>query len=191
MPSVRQPFFAKSAILLFEHKAYDDSSSTTLQAMPSRKGGNFMKELTHSDGKLPSFRGENAIECKPHSPTVLYVCWDIARSRMRMVASYLQADSVLIKKGIRLYDVTGRCFDGASVRNSRDIIVDQEASSWYIPDVVPGHTYIADFGLFHGERFCPILRSEPAAAPRSQPSAWSRPRGSRNLPAAGKQAATT
>ncbi|MFM1650578.1 DUF4912 domain-containing protein [Brevibacillus sp. B_LB10_24] len=150
-----------------------------------------MKERTYSYRKWPSFHGENVIECLSHSPTVLYIRWDIARPRIRMVASYLQADSALIKKGIRLYDVTGRCFDGASVHSSRDIIVDQEASSWYIPDVVPGHTYIVDLGLFHGERFCPILRSEPAATPRSQPSAWSRMRGGCDQAAAGKQVATT
>ncbi len=125
--------------------------------------------------KLPSFYGRDKMKLMVQSPSVLYVYWEITWPRMRMVASYLQADYRQIQKGIRVYDVTDRLFDGANAHSHRDVKVTEEASSWYIHDVQPGRTYIADFGLFHEGRFCPILRSEPAATPRSQQAGWGEP----------------
>lgn len=125
--------------------------------------------------KLPSFYGDNLVKLLSQGPTVLFAYWEITWPRMRMVASYLQTDYRYIRKGIRLYDVTDRYFNGANAHTYRDIIVDDQASSWYIPDCQPGRTYIADFGLYHENRFCPILRSEPIATPRNQMAPWGDP----------------
>jgi hypothetical protein len=125
--------------------------------------------------QLPDYYGENVIRLMVQSPAVLYVYWEITWPRMRMVASYLQTDYRDVQKGIRLYDVTDRYFDGGNAHGWRDILVGEDARSWYIPNVQPGRTYIADFGLFHEGRFCPILRSEPAATPRNWTAAWGEP----------------
>jgi hypothetical protein len=128
-----------------------------------------------SGWRLPSFYARDVVKIMVQSPTVLYVYWEITWPRMRMVASYLQADYRQIHKGLRLYDVTDRLFDGANAHCYRDVLVTAEACSWYIRDVEPGRTYIADFGLFHEGRFCPILRSEPVATPRNKPANWGEP----------------
>jgi hypothetical protein len=128
-----------------------------------------------SDWRLPSFYARDVVKLMVQGPTVLYVYWEITWPRMRMVASYFQADYRQIHKGLRLYDVTDRLFDGTNAHHYRDVPVSEEASSWYIRDVEPGRTYIVDFGLFHDGRFCPILRSDPAATPRNRQAAWGEP----------------
>jgi hypothetical protein len=124
---------------------------------------------------LPTFYGENVIRLMIQKPTVLHVYWEITWPRMRMVASYLQTDYRDVQKGIRLYDVTDRFFNGANAHSWRDILVSDDAHSWYIPDVQPGRTYIADFALYHEGRCCPILRSKPVATPRNWPASWGEP----------------
>jgi hypothetical protein len=92
-----------------------------------------------------------------------------------MVASYLQADYRHIQKGLRIYDVTDRFFDGHNAHSVKDVLVHEEASSWYIREMQPGRTYLVDFGLFEHGRFCPILRSEPVETPRNTKAAWGEP----------------
>jgi|GEM_PF-643386 len=124
---------------------------------------------------LSSFYGENVVKLMPQSPTILFAYWEITWNRMRMVASYLKTDYRDIQKGLRVYDVTDRYFDGANAHSHTDIIVHPEATSWYITNVQPGRTYIADFGLYHEGRFCPILRSQPVATARNTPARWGEP----------------
>jgi len=141
------------------------------EAVPSESSG----DAPGTEWSLPSFYAKDKIKLMVQGPTVLYIYWEITWPRLRMVASYLQADTRDIEKGIRLYDVTDRLFDGANAHSVQDVRVSPEASSWYIRDVQPGRTYIADFGLFHDGRFCPILRSEPVATPRNRKADWGEP----------------
>ncbi|MGC5325645.1 DUF4912 domain-containing protein [Brevibacillus sp. SYSU BS000544] len=146
--------------------------STEEVALPVEQGQLNRRNTTW---KLPSFYGENVIKLMPQGPTVLLAYWEITWPRMRMVANYLQTDYRFIRRGIRLYDVTDRYFNGGNSNDYRDVIVNDEVSSWYIQHVKPGRTYMADFGLFHEDRFCPILRSEPIATPRNEMAPWGDP----------------
>ncbi|MGG4453445.1 DUF4912 domain-containing protein [Brevibacillus porteri] len=130
------------------------------------------KEL---EWQLPAFYGRDIVKVMTQGPTVLFVYWEITWQRMRMVASYLQADYRHIKKGLRLYDVTERLFDGKNEHSVRDVLVQEEAHSWYVKDVEPGRTYIVDFGLYEHNRFCPILRSETMVTPRQSKANWGEP----------------
>ncbi|MGD8190064.1 DUF4912 domain-containing protein [Brevibacillus ginsengisoli] len=149
------------------------SMGTSIQADAKGTTSQQKEQSNTYPWKLPSFYGDNMIKLIPQGPTVLFAYWEITWSRMRMVATYLQTDYRMIRKGIRLYDVTDRYFNGANAHTYRDIFVQEEgASSWYIHDCQPGRTYIADFGLFHEGRFCPILRSEPIVTPRDRQAPW-------------------
>lgn len=130
---------------------------------------------TEPEWQLPAFYGRDIVKVMAQGPTVLFVYWEITWPRMRMVASYLQADYRHIQKGLRLYDVTERYFDGKNAHSFRDVLVQEEAHSWYVQDVVPGRTYIVDFGLYEENRFCPIIRSEPIVTPRQSKASWGEP----------------
>ena len=153
--------------------------STVASIQAQTQGATNQQEKKRSNThhwKLPSFYGDNVIKLLPQGPSVLFAYWEITWPRMRMVATYLQTDYRMIRKGIRLYDVTDRYFNGANAHSYRDIVVhDEGASSLYIHDCQPGRTYIADFGLFHEGRFCPILRSEPIITPRNRQAPWGDP----------------
>lgn len=125
--------------------------------------------------RLPPFYGRDVVKVMVQSPTVLFIYWEITWPRMRMIASYLQADYRQIQKGLRIYDVTDRMFDGGNAHSIRDVMVETDAHNWFIHDVEPNRTYIADFGLYEHGRFCPILRSEPVATPRSTKAEWGEP----------------
>lgn len=133
------------------------------------------KDTVKRTWQLPSFYAKNIVKVMVQSPHVLFVYWEITWPRMRMVASYLQTDYRSIEKGLRLYDVTERFFDGANAHSHRDIHLSEEVASWYINDVQPNRTYIVDFGLFHMGFFCPILRSEPIVTPCNQAAVWGEP----------------
>ncbi|MED1782200.1 DUF4912 domain-containing protein [Brevibacillus fortis] len=130
---------------------------------------------TELDWQLPVFYGRDIVKVMVQSPTTLLVYWEITWPRMRMIASYLQADYRHIQKGLRLYDVTERYFDGKNAHFVRDVLVHEEAHSWYVKDIDPGRTYIVDFGLYEQNRFCPILRSEAVVTPRNSKADWGEP----------------
>ncbi|AWX57115.1 DUF4912 domain-containing protein [Brevibacillus brevis] len=130
---------------------------------------------TELEWQLPAFYGRDIVKVMTQGPTVLFIYWEITWPRMRMVASYLQADYRHIQKGLRLYDVTERLFDGKNAHSVRDVLVDEEAHSWYVKDVEPGRTYIVDFGLYEHNRFCPILRSETVVTPQNSKAGWGEP----------------
>lgn len=155
--------------------AIEHSTGKEAANRATRNADTALGEKKEEGWKLPSFYARDLVKLMVQSPDVLFVYWEITWPRMRMVASYFQSDYQAIQKGIRLYDVTDRYFNGANAHAYRDIYVHEEASSWYIRGVQPGRTYIADFGLFHEDRFCPILRSEPVATPRNQPAVWGDP----------------
>jgi len=99
------------------------------------------------------------------SPSILHVSWELTWSRLVMVASYLRAEQQELEKGIRLYDVTGISFNGNNARSWVDIRIEGDTNDCFIPNVQPNCSYVADFGLFHEERFYPILRSETVSTP--------------------------
>ncbi len=109
-----------------------------------------------------------------YSPTVMQVSWELSWTRLAMVASYLHADQQEVQKMIRLYDVTGIMFTGSNAHSWVDIPVTGEANDCFIPNVQPNRSYIAEFGLFHEDRFCPILRSEAVSPPGNYVPAWTR-----------------
>lgn len=157
-------------------KSKRQSTATSIQSQTQGTTSQPEEPSQTHHWKLPSFYGDNVIKLNPQGPTVLFAYWEITWSRMRMVASYLQTDYRFIRKGIRLYDVTDRYFNGANAHTYQDIVIHEEGvASWYIRNCQPGRTYIADFGLFHEGRFCPILRSEPVATPRNQAAPWGDP----------------
>lgn len=125
--------------------------------------------------QLPGFYGRDLVKVMVQGPTVLFVYWEITWPRMRMIASYLQTDYRQIQKGLRVYDVTERLFDGKNAHSFRDVLVNEEAHSWYVKEVEPGRTYIIDFGLYEQNRFCPILRSEAVMTPRRTKAGWGEP----------------
>jgi hypothetical protein len=160
---------------LIHQTASSEHAEPQMPERPELVPSDQAEEKAGQGWRLPSFYAKDKVKVMVQGPTILYVYWEITWPRMRMVASYLQADTREIEKGLRLYDVTDRFFDGANAHSYLDIKVTEEASSWYINGVQPGRTYIADFGLFHEDRFCPILRSEPAATPRNRKAEWGEP----------------
>jgi len=128
-----------------------------------------------NEWRLPAFYGRDVVKAMAQGPAVLFVYWEITWPRMRMVASYLQADYRQIQKGLRVYDVTDRIFTGQNAHSVRDVFVHEDAHSWYVRDVAPGRTYLVDFGLYEQGRFCPILRSEPVETPRNTKAVWGEP----------------
>lgn len=149
------------------------SESTTSQTVRRSLQQN---EAAEDQGwRLASFYGRDLIKAMAQGPTVLFVYWEITWPRMRMVASYLQSDYRQIQKGLRLYDVTDRLFDGHNAHWHRDLYMQEEANGWYVNELQPDRTYIVDFGLFDQNRFCPILRSEPVATPRNTQAVWGEP----------------
>lgn len=115
---------------------------------------------------LPATYKQNCLYMMVVDPQTLYVYWDISeRKRSAVVRHYGVCWSVM-PKIIRLYRASGYGANSFPAQMSYKDYTVGEAISWYFRELVPGETYIADFGILnsHGQ-FIPLIRSNPVCTP--------------------------
>jgi hypothetical protein len=118
--------------------------------------------------------GHNRILTAVKRPDAFCVKWEIGAARLRMIASYLQADEQEVAQGLRVYDATNLRINGKPPHPIREICVQADTRETVVDRLRPGGTYLVDFGLFHDRRFCPVLRSEPVTMPARNQMFWQR-----------------
>ncbi|MFC5449648.1 DUF4912 domain-containing protein [Paenibacillus aestuarii] len=117
---------------------------------------------------LPDRYHQDLIHLMTIDAHTLYVYWEISDRRRWLVAQHFQCDYGDMPKVLRVYDVTCTLFDGSNAHAYWDIELSAEVIDWYIRDLGPGRTYIADIGTYTWDReFIPLLRSNCAATPRN------------------------
>lgn len=122
-------------------------------------------------GELPWSYGENRVTALVRSPDSVYVYWEItddgiadARRRLGNGAEHAWCD-------LRVYDTTGRIFDGSNANAYFDIRVDRHDREWFLQLNRPGTTIYVEIGMMSPEGFFQaITRSSAAEFPRKSPS---------------------
>lgn len=137
-------------------------------------------QLVESPREIPWGYGKDRVTAMPIDPERLYVYWEVveesiarARKQLGPAAGEQGQDAWL---NLRLYDTTGRIFDGSNAHSIIDQGLDRNARQWFFDIGKPTSELIAEIGLLSRQgTFVKIARSGRIEFPRREPVAWSEP----------------
>lgn len=104
-------------------------------------------------------------------PDSAYVYWEIADEAIADARRRLGPGGAGAFCNLRVYDTTGRLFDGANANDFFDVGVRRTDREYFLAVRRPARTVHVEIGLkSHEGQFQPIARSGAAAFPRKEPS---------------------
>src|SRR5579883_1984223 len=122
-------------------------------------------------GDLPWSYGENRVTVIVRDPDSAYVYWEITDEGIAEARRRLGPAGADGWCNLRVYDTTGRDFDGTNANDYFDVRVDRNDREYYLMIRRPTSSMHAEIGIkTHEGYFQPIARSGRADFPRSGPS---------------------
>lgn len=135
-------------------------------------------EAPHRDRHLPWGYGLDRIRALPVDPGRLFVYWEVTDPAIETAREQLGAEPSGASIALRLYDTTGRLFDGTNAHDHRDLTVDRSAREWFFEVGRPGSEFFVEVGVKTNDgRFQKIARSRRVAFPRLESEKPSEPQG--------------
>jgi hypothetical protein len=122
--------------------------------------------------ELPWSYGEDRITAMVRSPDSLFLYWEITDDGIRAARGRLGPAGEHGDCTLRLYDTTGRDFDGTNANDYFDVRVERTDREYFLNLHRPSASFHAEIGIkSHEGYFQPIARSGRADFPRKGPSA--------------------
>jgi hypothetical protein len=129
------------------------------------------KRAEIDEGDLPWSYGENRITVVVRDPDSAYLYWEIDDEGIAAARTRLGPGGDRGWCNLRIYDTTGRDFDGTNANDYFDLTVDRADREYYLMIRRPASSMHAEVGIKTDEGFFqPISRSGRAEFPRSSPS---------------------
>jgi hypothetical protein len=123
------------------------------------------------EGELPWTYGEDRITAMARDPESAYVYWEITDEGIASARGRLGPAGAHGWCNLRVYDTTGRDFDGVNAHDYFDIGIDRRDREYFLMIRRPGSSLHVEVGLMtHEGYFQPIARSGRVDFPRSGPS---------------------
>ena len=123
-----------------------------------------------SEEELPAHYGDKKIVLMVRDPYWIFAYWEVAPQHLAQIKLELKDQWEDCKKILRIYDVTGRVFNGANANSYFDLEVNG-ADNWYINVNRPNHSYCAELGLLTPQgSFYFLARSNQVTTPLDSPS---------------------
>jgi hypothetical protein len=123
------------------------------------------------DEHIPWGYGRDRLTAMVVDPNRLYLYWELTDPSLDKARQSLGAGAKDAWVNLRIYDVTGRIFDGTNAHGYFDIKVDRSDRQWFLHVGKPASTHVAEIGLKSLEGyFVKIVRSARADFPRFEPS---------------------
>ena len=121
---------------------------------------------------VPVLYGDNRIVLLVRDPWWLHAYWEVSPQQ---VAKGKQAlglpPDAPVKTVLRVYDITGREFNGRNANSFFDIELNGMANNWYIHVGQPNASYCVDIGLISSQgKFYTLARSNSVTTPRDKMS---------------------
>lgn len=121
---------------------------------------------------IPWGYGEDRVTAMPVDPDRLYVYWEVTDDAIESARRGLGEAGATAWLSLRVYDVTGRIFDGTNAHAYFDHRVERHDRQWFFSLGRPGSTVCVDVGMKSVEGyFVRIARSARVDLPR----AWAAP----------------
>ncbi len=122
-------------------------------------------------GDLPWSYGEDRITAVVRDPDSAYLYWEVTDEGIASARARLGPAGAHGWCNVRVYDTTGRDFDGTNANDYFDIRVDRTDREYYVMIRRPTSSMHAEIGVkTHEGFFQPICRSGRADFPRNAPS---------------------
>jgi hypothetical protein len=122
-------------------------------------------------GELPWAYGEDRITAIVRDPESAYLYWEITDDGIAAARSRLGSAGQYGWTNLRIYDTTGKDFDGTNANDYFDIRIDRHDREYFVMIRRPTSTMHVEVGVkTHEGFFQPIARSGRAHFPRSAPS---------------------
>ena len=125
---------------------------------------------TKSERHLPWSYGLDRVRALSVDPSRLFVYWEVTDPAIERARERLGAEDASPQIALRLYDTTGRLFDGTNAHDHRDQAVERSARQWFFDVGRPGSEFFVEVGVRTRDgRFQKIARSRRVAFPRLEP----------------------
>jgi hypothetical protein len=122
-------------------------------------------------GQLPWGYGENRVTAIVRDPDSAYLYWEITDEAIASARDRLGPAGAQGWCNLRVYDTSGRIFDGTNANDYFDIRVDRKDRDYFVMIRRPTSTMTVEIGIKTTEGyFQPIARSGRADFPRNAPS---------------------
>ena len=133
------------------------------------------KQASEPIQHIPWGYGATRVTAMPVDPERLYAYWEITDADMERARASLpeSADTRLV---LRIFDTTGRIFDGTNAHHSFDVAIQRSERQWFLTLNRPQSTAVVEVGLVGAQgAYVPLARSKPVDFPRREPVPASEP----------------
>jgi hypothetical protein len=120
---------------------------------------------------IPWSYGRDRVTAMAVSPQTLFAYWEVTDQALERARQGLGPGGSEAWPNLRIYDVSGRIFDGTNAHSYFDVKVDRADRQWFLQIGKPGSTAIVELGLRSREGFfVKIMRSGRVDFPRHAPA---------------------
>lgn len=136
----------------------------------------FTKLREEAQAHIPWSYGQDKVTALPVDPDRLFVYWEVTETAVERARGGLGTAGKDAWLSLRIYDVTGRLFDGNNAHSYFDQGVGNDVRQWFFQINRPTSQAIVEIGLKSSEGyFVKIARSGRLEFPRKEPVSWSDP----------------
>ncbi len=130
----------------------------------------FPREREIEPPTVPWGYGHDRLTAMVVDPERMYVYWEVTDAAIERARAGLGPARDAAWLNLRLYDVTGRLFDGTNAHSYFDHKVERSDRQWFFDLGKPGSTACVELGMKSSEGyFVRIVRSSRADFPRREP----------------------
>lgn len=125
---------------------------------------------------VPWSYGLDRITAAAVDPDQLYAYWELTDPAIERARQRLGPGGPGAWLNLRLYDTSGRIFDGTNAIGYTDHRVERSDRQWFFQVAKPTSTAVVELGLKSAEGFfVKVARSGRVDFPRKEPAAWGEP----------------
>jgi hypothetical protein len=125
---------------------------------------------------IPWSYGDDRITAMAVDPARLYCYWEVSDQAIARARGGLRAGGADAWLNLRVYDITGRLFDGSNAHSHFDRGVGRADREHFFDIDKPGSEAVVELGMqSRAGAFVPMARSGRVGFPRREPVAWVEP----------------
>jgi len=133
-------------------------------------------DVRDAPADIPWGYGRDRVTAMPVDPDRLFVYWEVLEESITRARAALGPGGHDAWLNLRVYDVTGRIFDGTNAHAAFDQGLDRNARQWFFTIGKPTSEAVVEIGMRARDgAFAKIARSGRVDFPRRDPVGWSEP----------------